>query len=350
MRWTTSFAFAVTLAAGLAALPAAVRAQGALKPVKLLQTSPAALLLERQFFGQVAAKQTVDLAFQVSGQILRFPVAEGSAVAKGGLIAELDLEPFQLQLEQAQLRKEQADRTVARLKNLTGTVSQVSIDDAETEAGLARVALRDAEYEFEHATLNAPFDALVSSREVEQFTTISSGTPIVRLHDMSELYIKVDVPEVLFQKAEESDVLTIVANFPGQDTDYPLEILEYDAEASSVGQTYQVTFRLTPPEDRQILPGASATVRVRVDTGDAGIRVPATALVSANDGSTGVMVFTPAGAEKGTVEWTKVRVEATQNGDFRVADGLTGSEEIVLTGGGALKDGQQVRRFTGFGN
>ncbi|WP_082020570.1 efflux RND transporter periplasmic adaptor subunit [Leisingera sp. ANG-M1] len=346
MRWSKPLA----LAGGLSVLAAAALAQEVLKPVKLLQTSSDSLLLERQFFGQVAAKQTVDLAFQVGGQILAFPVTEGSEVDQSGLIAELDLEPFELQLEQARLRKEQADRTVARLEKLTGTVSQVSIDDAETEAGLARVALRDAEYELEHATLDAPFNALVSSREVEQFTTISAGTPVVRLHDMSELHIKVDVPEILFQQADESDVLTIVANFPGQDTDYPLEILEFDAEASSVGQTYRVTFRLTPPEDRQILPGASATVNVRVDTGDNAIRVPGTALVAATDGSTGVMVFAPAGAEEGTVTWTPVQVEATQNGDFRIADGLSGGEEIVLTGGGALKDGQQVSRFTGFGN
>ncbi|QAX32462.1 efflux RND transporter periplasmic adaptor subunit [Leisingera sp. NJS204] len=346
MRWSRSLA----LAGGIAALSAAAAAQEPLKPVKLLQTSSDSLLLERQFFGQVAAKQTVDLAFQVSGQILKFPVTEGGSVAQGGLIAELDLEPFELQLEQAQLRKEQADRTVVRLEKLSGTVSQVSIDDAETEAGLARVALRDADYALGHATLNAPFDALVSSREVEQFTTVSAGTPIVRLHDMSELHIKVDVPEVLFQQADQSDVLTIVAKFPGQDTDYPLEILEFDAEASSVGQTYRVTFRLTPPDDRQILPGASATVNVRVDTGDAAIRVPGTALVAAADGSTGVMVFAPAGAVDGTVTWTPVKVEATQNGDFRIADGLSGGEEIVLTGGTALRDGQQVSRFTGFGN
>ncbi|WP_323776644.1 efflux RND transporter periplasmic adaptor subunit [Leisingera sp.] len=346
MRWCKTLA----VAGGVAVLAAAAAAQQPLKPVKLLQASSDSLMLERQFFGKVAAKQTVDLAFQVGGQILKFPVTEGGSVAQGGLIAELDLEPFELQLEQARLRKEQADRTVVRLEKLRGTVSQVSIDDAETEAGLARVALRDAEYALGHATLNAPFDALVSSREVEQFTTVSGGTPIVRLHDMSELHIKVDVPEVLFQKADHNDMLTMVANFPGRDTDYPLEILEYDAEARSVGQTYRVTFRLPPPGDRQILPGASATVHVRVDTGDAAIRVPGTALVAAPDGSTGVMLFAPAGADDGTVTWTRVKAEATQNGDFRIAEGLTGGEEIVLTGGAALKDGQRVSRFTGFGN
>ncbi|WP_264214608.1 efflux RND transporter periplasmic adaptor subunit [Leisingera thetidis] len=346
MRWNRTLA----LVWGLCALPLAAAAGEVLKPVKLLQTSSQTLLLKRQFFGQVAAKQTVDLAFQVGGQILKFPVTEGGTVAKGGLIAELDLERFELQLEQARLRKAQADRTVVRLEKLSGTVSQVSIDDAETEAGLARVALRDAEYELEHATLAAPFEALVSSREVEQFTTVSAGTPIVRLHDMSELHIEVDVPEVLFQQADRSDALTIAAIFPGLDTEYPMEVLEFDAEASSVGQTYRVTFRLSPPRDRQILPGASATVNVSVDTGDAAIRVPGTALAASPDGRTGVMVFAPAGADEGTVTWTEVKAEATQNGDFRIAGGLSGGEEIVLTGGAALKDGQQVRRFTGFGN
>lgn len=346
MLWKNS----LTLILGVFLLSSAALAQEPVKPVKLMTATSQALLLERQFFGQVAAKQTVDLAFQVSGQILKYPVSEGGTVAKGDLIAELDLEPFELQLEQARLRKEQADRTVARLEKLTGTVSQVSIDDAETEAGLARVALRDAEYALEHATLNAPFDGLVSRREVEQFTTISAGTPVVRLHDMSELHIKVDVPEILFQQADKSDVVTISAQFPGQSTEYPLEMLEYDAEASSIGQTYRVTLRLDPPADRQILPGASATVNVRVDTGSAAIRVPATALVADTDGRTGVMVFSPTGASEGTVTWTPVQVEATQNGDFRITDGLSGGEEIVLTGGGALKDGQAVSRFTGFGN
>ena len=346
MHWKKNLA----LSLGVFLLSSAARAQAPLKPVKLLQTSAQALLLERQFFGQVAAKQTVDLAFQVGGQIVKYPVVEGATVSAGGVIAQLDLEPFELQLEQARLRKEQADRTVVRLEKLAGTVSQVSIDDAETEAGLARVALRDAEYALEHATLNAPFDALVSRREVEQFTTISAGTPVVRLHDMSELHVKVDVPEVLFQQADESDVVTISAQFPGQDTEYPLEILEYDAEASSIGQTYRVTLRLEPPADRQILPGASATVSVRVDTGDAAIRVPATALVIAANGDTGVMVFDPADAAEGTVTWTLVQVQATQYGDFRITEGLAGGEEIVLTGGGALEDGQKVSRFTGFGN
>ncbi|APG47726.1 efflux RND transporter periplasmic adaptor subunit [Phaeobacter porticola] len=344
----SSRVLAMIAALALGATPAV--AQDVLKPVKLMETQSGAKPIHREFYGQVAAKETVDLAFQVGGQVVKFPVTEGAIVPQGALIAELDLEPFELKLDQARLQKEQADRTVTRLEKLTGTVSQVSIDDAETQAGLTRIALRDADYALEHATLNAPFDALVSSREVAVFSTVSAGAPIVRLHDMSELHIEVDVPEVLFQQGEDNDALTIAATFPGSQSSYPLEILEFDAEASSVGQTYRVTFRLDPPKDRQIFPGASTTVRVTVDTGMSAIVVPTTAIVPATNGDTGVMLFTPKGADEGTITWTKVDVTPTDSGEIEITAGLEGGEEIVLTGGGALSDGEAVRRFTGFTN
>lgn len=338
------------LTAVLVLVPVASRTEPLPKPVKLMTTKSGDARLERQFFGQVAAKQTVDLAFQVGGQILKFPVVQGFLVPKGTLIAELDLEQFELKLEQARLQKGQADRTVARMAKLAGTVSKVAIDDAETQAGLAEIAVRNAEYALRHATLQAPFDALISSREVAIFTTVSAGTPIVRLHDMSELHIEVDVPEILFQQAERNNILEITATFPGRDEAFPLRILEFDAEASNVGQTYQVTFLFEPPEGMQVFPGASTTVKIVADAGENIISLPATALISNSSGQVGAMVFTPTGADAGTVTWTPVEIEPTQFGDFRVLSGLQGGDEIVLTGGGALTSGQPVRRFTGFAN
>jgi len=344
---TTFLAFLTTT---IVLTPLTTWAETLPKPVKLMTTQSGEAHLERQFFGQVAAKQTVDLAFQVGGQILQFPVAEGFIAPMGSLIAQLDLEQFELKLEQARLQKAQADRTVARMAKLEGTVSKVAMDDAETQAGLTAIAVRDAEYALRHATLKAPFDALISSREVAMFTTVSAGTPIVRLHDMSELHIEVDVPEILFQQSEANDVLQITASFPGRDEEYPLRILEFDAEASNVGQTYRVTFLFQPPEGMQVYPGASATVKVLADAGDNIISLPATALVSNPSGQVGAMVFSPTGADEGTVTWTPVEIEPTQFGDFRVLSGLQGGEDIVLTGGGALTNGQAVRRFIGFAN
>lgn len=340
-----------SLGLAFAVLAAPLAAQDVLKPVKLMVVQETAPGFSRQFFGRVAARQTVDLAFQVAGQIQEMPVTEGFQVPKGGLIARLDQEPFELALERARLQKEQADRTLARLSRLRGTTaSEVAVDDAETAAQLAAIAVRDAEYNLNHATLTAPFNALVSRREVENFTTVSAGTPIVRIHDMSELRIEVDVPEILFQRTSQDDGITITAKFPASDEVFPLEIREFDAETSSVGQTFRIQFGLTTPENLRILPGTSVTVTAKVDDKRSGIIVPATAIVADANGDLGILVFSPVGADEGTIRRVPVTIEPTQTGDVRVLTGLSDGDEIVVAGGSVLSDGQTVRRFAGFAN
>ncbi|MGV6805720.1 MAG: efflux RND transporter periplasmic adaptor subunit [Ruegeria sp.] len=340
-----------SLGLALTILATPLLAQEEIKPVKLMVVHETTPGFSRQFFGRVAARQTVDLAFQVPGQIENMPVTEGFQVAKGGLIAQLDTEPFELALERARLQKDQADRTEARLSRLRGTsASQVAVDDAETAAQLAAIAVRDAEYNLEHATLTAPFDALVSRREVENYTTVSAGTPIVRIHDMSELRIVVDVPEILFQRTSQDDGITITAKFPASDEVFPLEIREFDAETSSVGQTFRIQFGLTPPENLRILPGTSVTVTAKVDDSRSGITVPPTAIVADAKADLGIFVFSPVGADEGTVRRVPVTIEPTQTGDVRVLTGLADGDEVVVAGGAVLTDGQAVRRFAGFAN
>ncbi|WP_078059185.1 efflux RND transporter periplasmic adaptor subunit [Tropicimonas marinistellae] len=327
--------------------PAAI----ALKPVKLMLVEADQSTLNRQFFGKVAARRTVDLAFQVGGQIQEFPVIEGASIGEDGLVAQLDLRPFELALQQAQLQKEQADRTVDRLNKLKGsTVGQVAIDDAVTSANLAEIALENAEIALDDATLHAPFDALVASRSVENFTTISAGTPVVRLHDMSEIRVEVDVPEVLVQKADLAENVDVRAKFPFSDELYPLEIRELTAETSAIGQTYRATFGMQPPKGFSVLPGSSVTVFATLQQHSMGIVIPASAVGIAPDGTTYVYVFEPKGAAEGNLTRRIVTVTPTDDGEVRATSGLTPGEEIVLAGVTALSDDMKVRRFVGFGN
>ncbi|QCO57706.1 efflux RND transporter periplasmic adaptor subunit (plasmid) [Pseudorhodobacter turbinis] len=336
----------------LAFAPMSLQAQEPLKPVKLITAEAGNPDRTRQFFGQVVARQTVDLAFQVPGQIVEFPVIEGTSIAQGELIAQLDLESFELSLEQAQLQKEQAERNLDRLERLSSrTASQVQIDDTATALSLAKVAVKNAEYALKHATLLAPFDALVATREVANFTTTSAGTPVVRLHDMSEIRVEVDVPEILFLGLDQSDDFTISARFPSSDVLYPLDLREFNAETSKVGQSFRVTLGMNPPEGLRILPGASVTVIASVPGADTGgILLPKQAIFIDDNGDPAVMAFTPKEAEEGHVNKLLVQVVPAQGNDVLVTSGIAPGTEVVAAGGAALKDGQAVRRFAGFGN
>jgi RND family efflux transporter MFP subunit len=64
----------------------------------------------RSFPGEVEASKKAELAFQVSGLLLKLPVKEGKKVAKGQLIAQLRKKEFQARLKalQGQLDREKA--------------------------------------------------------------------------------------------------------------------------------------------------------------------------------------------------------------------------------------------------
>ncbi len=345
MRQLKILAIALLAGAGVAS------AQDAPPPVKLMTAQAGQSGISRVFFGQVVARETVDMAFQVGGQIVELPVVEGTTVASGALIAKLDTEPFELALDQAKLQLDQAQRDLDRLTKLSGAaVSEVTVDDARTAANLARISLRSAERDLNHATLTAPFDALVATRNVANYSTISAGTPVVRLHDMSDVRIDIDVPEILFQRAGRDPDVSFSVTFPANDRSYPLEIREFNAETSQVGQTYTLTLGMEPDEDLSILPGSSATVTAVLREPGARIVLPPAAVVPQAGGGAHVMVFHPGEDEQGTVEKRAVEIEPTTAGEVAVVSGLEPGEEVVAAGASTLQDGMTVRRFGGFPN
>ncbi|UWQ14280.1 efflux RND transporter periplasmic adaptor subunit [Aliiroseovarius sp. M344] len=338
-------------AVALIASAAFVTAQDVAKPVKLMTVTAGDATMSRVFFGKVVARQSVDLAFQVGGQIVDFPVIEGELVPKGSMIVQLDQEQFSLALEQAAVQQDLAERTLERLAKLSGnTVSQVALDDATTQLNLADIAFRQAERNLNNATLYAPFNALVASRDVGNFVTVNPGTPVVRLHDMSEIRIEIDVPEILFQTASKEMNVQFMAEFPARDEPLPVELREFNAEAAKAGQTYRLTLGMAPRSDLRVLPGSSVNVRVSATHESAGILIPATAIVAAPDGSLSVMRYMPADSDTGTVSAVPVTVKPAANGDFELLTGLSAGDEIVAAGASAVRDGDAVRRFTGFTN
>lgn len=341
----TKFSAATVLCFMLSSLPTLADA-----PFVRLETVTASdAEVRRVFFGRVVARETVDLAFQAGGQIVDFPVEEGAFVPADDVVASLDQVPFELALEEAQVQYEQALRTVTRLRALLGSaVSETAVQDAETDLNLAELAVRNAERALSQATLHSPFDALVAARLVPNFSTVGSGTAVLRMHDMSDLRVEIDVPETLFQRAGQDPDVSFSVQFPSGEESFEFDIREVNAETASIGQTYTITLGREPLENLTIWPGSSATVVAVLGTSDGRIEIPASAVVVENDGSNSVVVFTPTGASAGTVARTAVEIIPTDSGRVQVVEGLEPGQEIVTIAGGQLDDGTEVRRFVGF--
>lgn len=348
-----------------------------LRPVKVMTLSPEAALPTRRFFGRVVARSTVDLAFQVNGEIQLFSGLEGDRLLAGAVLAQLDLEPYELALQSAELNLQQAQRNLERQQELGPNVTtQSAIDDAETARDLAAVARRQAERDLERATLTAPFDALIASRYVDAFTTVEAGRPIVRVHDMSELRVEIDVPETLFRRAQGPGDFRIYGVLPGDSRELELEAREFNAETTDIGQSFVITLALTEDVGPRVLPGATMTVVAEPQIDLTALYVPASALMIAPDDTFSVMRFLPgadacpsdeaagdaAAAEEASAEAgaepaktgvacvTPVEADTSLGGSrVRALEGLADGDAIIVAGPGELSHGQRVRVFEGFG-
>ena len=69
------------------------------RPVKTMVVTAGDETHVRSFPGKVEASKSVELAFQVSGLLVKLPVKEGQKVAKGELIAQLRQDEFQARLQ-----------------------------------------------------------------------------------------------------------------------------------------------------------------------------------------------------------------------------------------------------------
>lgn len=231
---------------------------------------------------------------QIGGLILAIPVKVGDTVTAGTPLARLDCrdhENASTQLE-AVLRGLAADLRLARLQLARGqklikdrSASEELVDQRRAEVSRveAQIAQRRAELELARinvarCTLNAPFDGVVTERLSSEGEVVSTGTPVIRLLDVSGIELSAEIP------------LSLVPSLAGNPEDIRFKVL---------GDAYVVHCRLMPRVDsrarareaRCTFPGDSPLPGTpgRLEWTDPRPHVPAWLLVR-RDAGTGVFV------------------------------------------------------------
>ena len=121
----------------------------------------------RSFPGRVEASKSVELAFQVSGLLVRLPVKEGQKVAKGELIAQLRQDEFQARLQAVQGQLDQARAALSALRQGERPEERLR-REAQVRAAEARLANARTDFE-RHARLVQ--SSAVSRAEYERAET-----------------------------------------------------------------------------------------------------------------------------------------------------------------------------------
>lgn len=125
-----------------------------IRPVKTMVVEAEVDSQIRSFPGKVEASRRAELAFLVSGLLVKFPVREGQHVAKGELIAQLRQDEFQAQLNILQSRLDQARADLSALKGGERTEQRERLE-AQLRAAEATLANAETDYNRHVALLRA---------------------------------------------------------------------------------------------------------------------------------------------------------------------------------------------------
>jgi RND family efflux transporter MFP subunit len=350
MVWLLGLAVALTACKEKAEIVETVRA------IKTITVKEQAAEKIRKFSGLVAAVDSSGLSFEVGGQVQTVEVDIGDRVTKDQLLAALDPEPYQLNVDgiTAELRKarDNVAKTKAeyeRQKRIfeegAGAKRFVEVAEYNYKAALSEVKLQSARLDqtkrdLRKTNLVSPYDGTIAWRAVEPNEEVRAGQKIFEINATGKMEVELAVPETTIDRIAIDDLATIT--FPTLPGKSATGRISYIGAAAVKANAFPVKVELINP-DEIVKPGmtAEANIAIKKQNRMYGYVVPLQALLPAPERNQGyVFLYDP---DTSTVKKSAVRTRGTANKELIVSEGLEAGDIIAVAGVSFLADGMEVK-------
>lgn len=339
-------------------------AQGRPMAVEVATVERGSVEVSRPLVASLEPVTNSRVAAEEAGLVRERFFEEGQTIAAGDMLVRLDdelltlranaleakLQSEQAELERAKLESDNADRELRRQQSLfeRNVSPEKELQDAQTAADRAKalIGVREAvvaEARAEVAEVKAllrkariasPIAGIVAQRHVEVGQWIGQGDPIADVVSLEQMYVTVDVPEVLLAQVRPGTPLRVVLDaYPGKSFDVEVAFTLPMADMST--RSFKAK-ALIQNESGGLRPGflGRATIVTRSDDL---LTVPKDALVYSGES---VHVVT---ANEGTAAIVPVTVVAGIGAKVAVEGGLAEGDMVVIRGNESLAPGMQLQ-------
>ncbi|MDM7860930.1 efflux RND transporter periplasmic adaptor subunit [Alteromonas sp. ASW11-36] len=284
------------------------------------------------------AKEEAFVVARASGIIDAIYVEEGDYVEKGQVLATLDAQRYELNLERARAELVGLEQELAKIKQVhqQNVVSDDVIDKLTAQYTAAKASLAIAELDLEEATITAPISGYIAERnaKVGNLTESFQRERMFHIVQQKELLGIVHLPEKELTNIRTNQVASLSIAAIGEQT-----VNAYVERISPVIDSRTGTFKVTlrvPNPDNVLLAGMFAEVALEYATHENATLLPRRALLSI-DNTDSVFVVNDGIAQKVSV------TTGFQDAQYvEILSGLTGSETVVTAGHHNLKDQSPV--------
>ena len=295
--------------------------------------------------GNVATKQNLVLTPEMSGILTKVLVKEGQNVSKGQLLATIDDGGMFQQRAQLAIQVDLAKTTFERQKRLwnqkIGSEMQYLQSKSNYESQLA--ALNQINKQLAKTRIIAPFSGVIDDVITEAGNVVAPGqSPIVRIVNLSDMYIEVDVPERYLANVTKDAKVDV--NFPVLNESITTKVRQTGSFINPANRTFKVEIGL-PDSKLDIKPNLTVKLKINDYTNKSALLIPQSIISENASGEQYIYLLIDKKDDKATAKQVIITTGKTQGDVIEVLSGVKDNDEIILEGARSVKDGQTVKNI-----
>ena len=275
--------------------------------------------------GTLLPDEEVDLSFETSGKIVGIYFTEGSRVIKGDLLAKINDQPQQAQLQRLEASLRLSEGIEFRQRSLLerDAISQESYDQISTEVERIRADINLLKAQIAMTELRAPFDGIIGLRYLSEGAFANPSTRIAKLVKIKPLKVEFSIPE---RYASEIRIgYPITFSIVGNSNLYNASVYAVDPKID-IGTRSIVLRALYANTNEELRPGTFAGISIEMSRINNAIAIPTEALIPDMEGEK-VFVY-----RNGIAQSKRVNIGLRTDSKIQVVSGLNFGDTILTTG------------------
>lgn len=292
--------------------------------------------------GSVESAKGVALSLEVPGTVTAIHFESGATVKKGDVLVELETKVERAQLASATTRRQLAESTLTRNKELVekGVLASASLESDQAAFDTATSDIAALQAQIARKTLRAPFDGKLGIRAVNLGQYLNPGTSVTALETTESEYVDFTLPQASLGKVAMGTPVRFAIEGQGGTLDGSISAI--DPTVDPVTRSLKLRANAADPQ-KKLRPGMFVQVSVVLPEKRKVVSIPSPAVVHASYGDSVFVVAPAPDGKPGRIARQQFVRAGDMRGDFvAIENGLKAGEEVVVAGAFKLRNGAPI--------
>jgi multidrug efflux pump subunit AcrA (membrane-fusion protein) len=250
-----------------------------------------------------------------------------------GAIPRKELDQAGVEVTQARNQFEIAQKHYDALQAVG---KQQELKSAAGQLQSAKGKYSGAKAQLSYSEIHSPIDGFVTDRPLFPGEMATAGTPLITIMDTSKVIAKAHIPQPEASLLKVGDEASLVV--PGEtDPINNAKVTVISPALDPNSTTVEVWVQAANPQ-QALKPGTSVQISILAQTVKDAVAVPAGSVLTAQDGSTTVMIVGP----DSRAHQTPVKSGIRDGNRMQILEGVQAGDRVILAGAYALPDKTKV--------